>query len=144
MATSPSKPQKPTDAAPKNVDVPAAAAVKETAPAVDVDSKPEPKSHAKAEEKAEKAEARAEAKAAKEPTYRDAATDYAAAILDLTESVASAVEYVGTKRAALHELAPTYEDARLHMHAARLDSALKDLIAANCGVRAMGADLAAS
>ena len=142
MATSPSKPQKPTDAAPKNVDVPAAAAVKETAPAVDVDSKPEPKSHAKAEEK--KAEARAEAKAAKEPTYRDAAAEYAAAILDLTESVASAVEYVGTKRAALHDLAPTYEDSRLHMHAARLDSALKDLIAANCGVRAMGADLAAS
>lgn len=135
MATSRSKTQTPIadDAlaaveakqATKDVDVPAAAAVDDTEPAVDVD--PEP---AKAEPKS--------------VTYREAATAYAAEVSALCEKVSAAVEALGEARAVLNDVAPGLGESREHYNVGRLDQALRELVAATSPVRGMAADIASA
>lgn len=127
MATSRSKPQTPAaddaveavEVEPTSVDVPAAAAVDETAPAADVDSTPV-------------------------VTYRSAAVAYAAQVSGACDEVTRAVEALADARAVLNDLAPGYDEARMHFNVGRIDGALRELVAAVAPVRGMAADLASS
>lgn len=74
--------------------------------------------------------------------YRSAAGEYAAAVSGACGKVAVAVEELRVLRGVLNDLAPGYDEARVHLHVTRLDQALVDLVAATAPVRGIASDLA--